>query len=82
MPISDLESEPSPDSGVRSIDPRVECAVLIAYTRYPGRWSKGTLITSMRVPGIFDGLTPEDAADILDRIESVVPYSPRPRSES
>ena len=71
------ESTRSHESGVSLIDPRAECAVLIAYSRYPGRWSKGTLIASTRVPGIFDGLTPEDAADILDRIEKVVAYSSR-----
>ena len=53
------------------VHPRAEVSLVTAYERYPGRWSLRTYVAATKVPGLFDGLTPSDAEELLDRIERV-----------
>lgn len=45
---------------------------MVAYLRYPGRWSVDSFVAATRVPGIFEDITPEEAAYVLDQIEATV----------
>lgn len=63
--------KPELESGEHLVESRAELSLLIAYQRYPGRWSKRTLIAATRIPNIFEHITPVDAEEVLDKLETL-----------
>jgi hypothetical protein len=62
---------PELESTEYEVESRAEDSLVAAYDRYPGRWSLRTFVAATKVPGLFVGMTPSDAEELLDRIEIV-----------
>lgn len=59
------------ESGIHHVDTAPSNALLCAWRRYPGRWDNETLLAATRVQRIFDGVSVEECATVLDNIEKV-----------
>lgn len=60
------------ESGIRDVNSvPPECSLMVAYLRHPGRWPKEALVSASCLPGAIGDLTPEEAGELLDRVQAI-----------
>lgn len=65
------ESRDPLESGIRDVHAEPEYAMIIAYYRHPGRWTRETFAIAARIPGVFESLTTAEAEEVLDRVQAI-----------